>query len=125
MCVDDVLQFRHFVAKLFHLLVIGYFSKQIGDLIESIDNGSPRGDRFLNVALDVFIRVEIGFLRQISCNKSVGQSSRTVKILVGTRHDPQQRTFTRTVGSEHSDFCAWIKGQPNVFEDFFLSVAFS
>ena len=61
--IDDILQFRHFIAEFLHLLIIGHFTEHVGDFIESIEHFATRRNGLFDIPLDVFVGIELWLLR--------------------------------------------------------------
>ena len=67
----------------------------------------PRGaNSFLDVAQNIFARIELRFLRKVADPDSVCRPGFPEEILNDARHDLQQRAFAGSVGADQPDFCS-------------------
>ena len=119
--LDLVLHLGLAVEQLFHFVGIGDFAELLGELFVLGEECPGGGDGFFDVAEDVFVRIEMGFLREQADGEAVGEFGGAVEVLIEAGHDLEQRAFAGAVAAEDADLGAGIEREPDIFEDFALT----
>ncbi len=88
------------------------------DLIEARLCVLDHADRFFNHFANRLVRIKLWLLRQITHIEFRHRTRLAVELGIDTRHDLQQRGFTRTVEAQHADLGAREEGQRDIFQNF-------
>ena len=109
------------IEQLFHFVGVGHLAELFGKLLVLGEQCPRGGDRFLDVAEDVFIRVEVRLLLQEADGEAFGELGLAVEVLIDAGHDPQQRALAGAVAAQDADLRAGVEREPDIFEDFALA----
>jgi hypothetical protein len=119
---DFVLQDSLTVHQLFHRVgIVGDLGVLLADLLELLQQRERAGDRFVDVAAHVLLRIEVRLLGEHADGEAFGQLRLAVVFLVDPRHDPQQRAFAGAIAAQDADLGAGVERQIDVFENFALA----
>jgi hypothetical protein len=88
-----------------HRIIIHRLGKLGIDLLELFEKVNGRLNRFFDCLFNRLTLVELGFLFEIPDRVPLRENNLTVKVLIGTRDDPQQTRFTRAIEAQHTDLC--------------------
>ena len=115
--VDLLLHAALIVEQLFHLYVAHWIRKLHRDLLELSEQIALRLHRFFHVLEYVLRRIELRHLRQVGDSRALVRPCLTLKVVVHSGHDAEQRGFSRAIRAKHADLGAGIKRQPDAAQD--------
>jgi len=84
---DLILHGGLLLEQFLHLVFCKWFAQAGVDVVEPIEQGAGRGDRFFDIARHIFICVKHWLLRQISGGEPIGKPRFAFKLFIEPGHN--------------------------------------